>query len=164
MKRYLSVLCCLLYTELALGQVLLPNKDQPIGLSQSVFGLGLSAGYLSGFGLSFRHHLPSVISYQIVAGIIKTDAKSNYNLGGQIQYDLVRGEGTRFYGCGGMGYFYSGESGHNDLEGPFRIGLGIGAVGGRMESFSISGELNFTYFSDGSILPLPQLSAHYYFY
>ena len=92
------------------------------------------------------------------------DTKLHYDIGGQVQYDLVRGETTRFYACGGMGYFYSGESGHNDLNGPFRLGAGIGGEKGRLESFSFSGELMFTYFNDGTVLPLPQLSAHYYFY
>ena len=146
------------------AQVEVPNQNKPKELGQSVFGLGLSAGYVSGFGLSFRHHLPSVLSYQIIGGIIKIDTKLHYNIGSEIQFDLARGETSRFFVCGGMGYFYSGESGHNNLDGPFRLGLGIGGETTKSESFSLAGELMFSYFSDGTVLPLPQVSAHYYFY
>ncbi len=164
MKSILTMACFLALAQTTtFGQVNVPIQNKPKELERSVFGLGLSAGYVSGFGLSFRHHLPSVVSYQIVGGIIKTDTRLHYNIGGEIQVDLVRGETTRFFVGWGMGYFYSGESGHNELKGPFRAGIGIGGETFRQESFSLSGELLFSYFSDGTILPLPQVSAHYYF-
>ncbi|MBI4535834.1 MAG: hypothetical protein HY708_06115, partial [Ignavibacteriae bacterium] len=40
------------------AQVVLPDKHQPTGLHDHVFGLGLFGGAATGFGLSFRHHLP----------------------------------------------------------------------------------------------------------
>ena len=162
---FIAIVCCIIVIDIPVhAQVNVPVQEKPKELGQAVFGLGLSAGYVSGFGLSFRHHLPSVISYQIVAGIIKIDTKLHYNIGGEMQFDLVRGETTRFFVCGGMGYFHSGESGNNDLDGPFRVGLGIGGEVVRAESFSLAGELMFSYFSDGTVLPLPQVSAHYYFF
>ena len=153
-----------LYTIPLYAQVNVPSQDRPKELGQSVFGLGLSGGLVSGIGLSFRHHLPSVLSYQVVGGIIKVDTKLHYDVGTEIQFDLTRGESTRFFACGGIGYFFSGESGNNELDGPLRMGIGIGGEVMRVESFSFSGELMFSYFSDGTVLPLPQVGAHYYFY
>jgi len=131
-------------------------------IDRSVYGLGFSAGAASGFGLSFRHHLPGDFSYQIVAGVIKADNKTLYNVGGELQYDFVRGGTARFFGDGALGYFYKGRS-SNELEAPFRVGLGIGGELRKLDPFYIAGELLFTFFNDGTILPLPQISAHYYF-
>jgi hypothetical protein len=49
------------------------------------------------------------------------------------------------------------------MEGPGRLGFGMGG-----ELYASSGihttlELLFTYFDDGTVLPLPQLAFHYYF-
>ena len=145
------------------AQVSTPNMEQNKKFGQSVFGLGVSAGFVSGFGLSFRHHLPKEFSYQVVFGIIKSGDKTLYNIGGEGQYDIIRAGETRFFVGGAAGYFYSGN-GSNDLEGPFRLGAGLGGEWKGIESFHVSGELLFTYFNDGTILPLPQVSAHYYFF
>ena len=153
-----------LFTESVNAQVVIPNQDNPTQLGRSVYGLGFSAGAVSGIGLSFRHHLPTALSYQIVGGIIKADTKLYYDLGTEIQFDLVRGERTRFFAGGGVGYFYSGESGTNNLSGPFRVGLGIGGEFSHIQFLHLSVEGMFTFFSDGTILPLPQISAHYYFF
>jgi hypothetical protein len=164
MKYMVLVIVLLCSLQSAEAQVGVPNQDRPKELEQAVFGLGFATGYVSGFGLSFRHHLAAPFSYQLVGGIIKIDEKLYYNIGSELQYDLSRGETTRFYACGGMGYFYSGESGNNDLDGPFRAGLGIGVEKSRIEAFSFSADLMFSYFSDGTVLPLPQVGVHYYFY
>ncbi|HZY09927.1 MAG TPA: hypothetical protein VFF29_02130 [Bacteroidota bacterium] len=164
MKIIIIILSTFLFAVNSRAQVGVPTQEHSTELERAVYGLGVSAGYVSGFGLSFRHHLSSPFSYQIVGGIIKIDKALHYNLGSVIEYDLVRGETTRFYTCGGAGYFYSGESGGNDLDGPFRFGVGIGIEKSRLEALSISGEFMFTFFSDGTVLPLPQISFHYYFY
>jgi hypothetical protein len=164
MKLIVFGLFLILFIIPAQGQVSVPNSDQATELGQTVFGFGFSGGAVSGFGLSFKHHLPSALSYQIVAGVIKADNKVRYNFGGEGQYDLIRSEKTRFFACGGLGYFYSGESGENELSGPFRAGLGLGIETSTSKSIGVAAELLFSYFSDGTILPLPQLSAHYYFY
>jgi len=154
----------LLTSPAAHPQAVLPDRGGATGLRQSVFGLGLAAGMVSGIGLSFRHHLPSVFSYQITGGIVKPGDKLSYAIGAEVQFDLVRSPSTRFFVAGGAGYYYSGTSSHNDVEGPGRFGAGVGgeiAIGG---GFHVSGELMFSYFTDGSVLPLPQAGIHYYFY
>jgi hypothetical protein len=145
-----------------IAQVSPANQSQHF--QSPVFGLGLSASMVSGFGISFRQHFPSELSYQVVGGIIKTDTHLHYNLGGELQYDVFHGEATRFYTSGGLGYFYSGEEGNNSLSAPLRIGIGIGGEWSNLASFHFASALMFTYFSDGTVLPLPQISAHYYFF
>jgi hypothetical protein len=147
----------------ALSQVVVPDKERPTELERGVFGLGLSASVGTGIGLSFRHHLPSTLSYQITAGVIKDSKNLLYDIGTEVQFDLVRGETTRFYAGGGMGFFYKGED-KNELDGPFRIALGIGLESKAREALHISANLYFTYFSNGQILPLPSVGIHYYFF
>ncbi len=166
MKRILVFLVgmCALMIVHARAQVVVPNQNQPTKLGRTVYGLGFAAGIGTGLGISFRHHLPSEVSYQIVGGIIKVDAKLLYDLGMEAQYDLTRSESTRFFAGGGFGYFYSGESGSNSLSAPFRIALGVGGEFSNIRFVHLTLEGMFTYFSDGTILPLPQVSVHYYFF
>lgn len=144
------------------AQVAVPETETK-EMGTSVYGIGISVGLGSGFGLSFRHHLPSKLSYQIVGGIIKVDRKLSYNIGSELQFDFTRAGSTRFFAVGVMGYFYHGQSG-NELNGPFRIGIGIGGEFKIIETLTITPQLLFTYFSNGDIYPLPQASLHYYFF
>jgi hypothetical protein len=130
---------------------------------ESVFGIGLFAGSASGIGLSFRHHLPGAFSYQVTGGVIKTGENLHYDIAGSVQYDFSRGESSRFYGTAGVGYYYSGESDNNTLEGPARAALGVGGEFHLVDTIHFMVEGVFTYFTDGTILPLPQVGAYYYF-
>jgi len=167
MTNRLLVACFLiagaLLSDSAVAQVSTSGLQKAAELEKTVYGLGFSAGWGSGVGFSFRAHLPSKMSYQAVFGIIKTSSKFLMSFGGEFQYDLVRSSTTRFFFVGSTGYFYSGQGG-NDLKGPFRLGAGIGG------EFQIQGPLHatiegqFIYASDGTVLPLPQLAFHYYFF
>jgi hypothetical protein len=147
----------------SLAQVVMPHREGAEDLQRSVYGLGFAFGPASGLGLSFRHHLPTTVSYQINGGIIKVDDRMSYSIGGEVQMDLSRNKDVRFFAAAGCSYFYSGKSSHNDMKGPGRLGAGLGG-----EFFAGSGvhttlELLFTYFNDGTVLPLPQIGFHYYF-
>ena len=147
------------------GQAVITDRAQEAGMRRNVFGLGFAGGPASGLGISFRHHLPSTISYQLIGGVIKATDKLHYSIGTEIQFDLNRTTDLRFYAAGGLSYFFAGVEGHNEMKGPGRIGLGVGVETGlRGSGFNISGDLLFTYFTDGTVLPLPQLAIHYYFY
>ena len=148
----------------AQGQVMLPDKGGERVVRENIFGLGLGGGPATGVGLSFRHHLPGSWSYEFTGGIIKVDAKTSYAVGGEIQYDLVRTPMTRFFVAGGMGYYYGGRGRGNTLDGPIRVGVGVGGEVPMSSGFHVSGELLFTYFSDATVLPLPQIGVYYYFY
>lgn len=154
----------MLFTAVESGKTqVIPPKPSGRDLQESVFGLGFSAGFASGIGLSFRHHLPGKLCYQIVGGIVKTKDKLMSSIGGELQYDLQRSASTRFFMVGAAGYYYSGTESVNTMEAPFRAGLGIGGEIPLSEAMGLTGELLFTYESDGTVLPLPQASFHYYF-
>ena len=132
-------------------------------MNRPVYGLGAAAGFASGVGISFRSHLPSKSSVQAVFGIIKTQSTLYMSIGGEYQYDLVRGNMTRFFAVGSTGYFYRG-SGSNEVKGPFRIGAGIGGEFNLRESLHLTVEGQFVYASNNTVLPLPQVALHYYFF
>jgi hypothetical protein len=156
---------CLASSSALRAQAVLPEHGRDGGLKTNVFGLGFAAGPVSGIGLSFRHHLPGSISYAIAGGIIKVDNTTAYAFGIEGQYDLVRNSTNRFYAAAGTGYYHSGNGSHNDLSGPWRLGLGIGEELAIVSSgFHVNAELLFSYFNDGTVLPLPQIGVHYYFY
>ena len=146
------------------SQVVVSRQGSETSMRTTVFGLGFAGGPATGLGLSFRHHLPSPFSYQLIGGIIKATDRLYYSVGGEFQYDLSRTSAIRFYAAGGLSYYFSGISGHNDMVAPSRAGLGIGAETATGSGFHLNGDLLFTYFSDGTVLPLPQIGFHYYFY
>ncbi len=164
--RLVAGFCVLfvVFTALTQAQVVLPNGAGAPAMRQSVFGLGFFAGPAGGLGISFRHHLPSTFSYQVTGGIINTDNELHYDVGVEIQLDLVRGPTGRFYAAGASSYFFSGKGGDNKMSGPGRIGLGVGGEAAIGYGFHVSGELLFTYFTDSTVLPLPQIGIFYYFY
>jgi hypothetical protein len=146
------------------AQVVLPDRVRGKSLNENVFGLGFAIGPASGVGLSFRHHLPSPMSYEITGGIIKVDERLSYSVGVEVQYDLVRGAISRFFVTSGASYFYTGSSSHNEMDGPGRLGVGIGGEFATGPGLHVTTELMFTYFTDGTVLPLPQVGLYYYFY
>jgi hypothetical protein len=122
MKKLFLVLnvLVLLAVSSSVAQVSTTGLSNAEGLSKSVYGLGFSAGWASGIGISFRSHLPSKSSLQGVFGIIKTSDKLSMSIGGEYQFDLVRNNTTRFFVGPAVSYFYNG-SGSNEVSGPVRL-------------------------------------------
>lgn len=161
---FLSISIVLIFlVSISTAQVNTTGLSRAEDLTKPVYGLGFSAGWASGVGLSFRSHLPSKSSLQAVFGIIKTSNKLSMCLGGEYQYDLVRNNSTRFFIISAMSYFYNGVS-SNEVSGPFRFGAGIGGEFQVQEAFHITAEGLFVFFSDGRVIPLPQIAAHFYFF
>src|SRR5271157_4519014 len=144
------------------SQVSVQGSQQAADLGRNVYGLGVSVGPASGVGISFRNHLPSKISYQIVGGIIKSGDNTSASIGAEFQYDLVRAKSTRLFFGPSTSYFYSG-SGGNTFAAPFRLGIGVGGELNVQAAVNISLEGVFVYFSNGDIAPMPQIACHYYF-
>ncbi len=165
MKRTLALISVisLLLISISNAQVTTSGLSRAEDLSKPVYGLGFSAGWASGIGLSFRSHLPSKSSLQAVFGIIKTSEKLSMSLGAEYQYDLVRNNTTRFFIVSGLSYFYYGVH-SNEVSGPFRFGAGIGGEFQVQDALHVSVEGVFVFFSDGRVIPLPQIAAHYYFF
>ncbi len=154
----------LLGSTAALHAQVIVSERTDMHYERQVFGVGVTVGPIEGAGISFRHHLPAPFSYTLNGGIIKVDQNLHYAVGGDIQYDLARSTNGRYFVLLGIGYYYSGSTSKNEMKGPFRVGLGVGA------EFVVNGPLHvslqgaFTFFSDGTILPLPHIGIHYYFY
>ena len=165
MKNIFLTSCVLsfVFVSISLAQITTSGLSKAEDLNRPVYGLGLSAGWGSGVGLSFRSHFPSKSSLQAVFGIIKTSDKLAMSIGGEYQYDLVRNNVTRFFIVSTLAYFYHG-SGFNEVDGPFRMGGGIGGEFYAQNALHITVEGVFVYFSDGRVIPLPQIAAHYYFF
>jgi len=160
---YALVLILIVVPSLVYPQVSVQGSQQAENLGKNVYGLGLSAGPASGVGISFRNHLPSKVSYQIIGGIIKSGGQTSASIGGEFQYDLVRARSTRLYFGPSASYFYNG-SGSNSFAAPFRLGIGVGGELNVQEAINVSLEGVFVYFSNGDIAPMPQIACHYYFY
>jgi hypothetical protein len=153
----------LLIASFSYAQVNTSELSNAEGLTKQVYGLGLSAGLASGVGLSFRSHLPSNVSAQGIFGIIKTSDRLSMSIGGELQYDLVRNNAIRFFAGSALSYFYDGQN-RNEVSAPYRFGAGIGGEFYVQGGLHVTVEGMFTIFSDGRIIPLPQIAAHYYFF
>jgi len=164
-KSFCSIIliAVLIVSTKTVSQVSIQGNQRAEDLGKNVYGLGVSVGPASGIGISFRDHLPSKMSFQIVGGIIKSGDKTSSSIGAEFQYDLVRASKTRLYFGPSAGYFYSG-SGSNTYAGPFRLGIGVGGELNVATTVNISLEGVFVYFSNGDISPMPQIACHYYFY
>lgn len=164
MKSFLCVVAVLLFvnTPALRAQVKVQGSQKAEALGKNVYGLGVSVGPASGIGISFRNHLPSKISYQLIGGIIKSGDKTWATVGGEFQFDLVRATSTRLFFGPSVSYFYSGTAG-NDYVAPFRFGVGVGGELLVQNAINISVEGVFVYFSNGDIAPMPQVGLHYYF-
>ena len=156
------LLMTLFLTIQADSQVVIPGSAGG-EIKRSVFGIGVSGGPVSGVGLSFRHHLPAPLSYQITGGVIKVDEKLYYSIGAEFQYDFILEKSSRVFAVVGLGYYHAGSAENNEMEGPGRAGIGVGGEFRLFESFHGIAEGVFTYFTDGTILPLPQVGIYYYF-
>ncbi len=163
MRIALALIICVVLSLGANAQVTTSGLSNAQALNQGVQGLGFAGSLSTGLGVSYRYHLPSKTSLQGVFGIFKSSGKLSLSLGGEYQYDLVRGNETRFFFVGGGSYFYSGSS-RNELDAPFRVGVGIGGEFRVRESIHLSFAGLYTFLSDGTVYPLPQISAHYYFF
>ncbi len=167
MNRLFSLTILVLFAVVGVSQtfaqVSVASSNKAESFDRSLYGIGFAGGPASGAGVSFRAHFPSKSSVEITAGVLKTKKGTFFSAGGEYQYDLVRGTSTRFFFGPGVGYFYNGK-GKNDFEAPWRAGLGVGGEFKLQEALHITFEGMFVFFSDGSIIPLPQGGLHYYFY
>lgn len=131
---------------------------------KSVYGFGFSGGPASGIGFSSRYHTAGKTSLQAVVGVFKPkNTDTFYSFGLEYQHDLTRSNSARFFFGTASSYVYNG-SGTNKYTAPFRFGAGLGGEFLIQDAVHFSFQGLFTYFSDGTILPLPQLAVHYYFY
>lgn len=150
--------CSQSYSQVAVSNV----KGDAFGTG--VHGLGFSGGPASGAGISYRYHADGKWSLQGIVGVFKPKSTDTfYSFGAEFQQDLTRSNSARFFFAVASSYVFNG-TGTNNYSAPFRAGMGVGGEFLLQDAVHFSFQGLFTYFSDGTILPLPQLAVHYYFY
>jgi hypothetical protein len=132
-------------------------------LTKSHWGVGLQAGLLSGSGISIRFHPHTRYGFELNAGAWKGGDNLIASFGAEAQYDFDWSGRNRFYGFVGLGYYQNGKDDPDDLKGPFRAGFGAGYDWDISSAVIFSAELGVTWFTDGIILPLPQIGISYLF-
>lgn len=155
---FMMVISARMQAQVAVSAV----KGEAFG--KSVYGLGFAGGPASGTGLSYRFHTEGKSSLQAVLGVFKPkNTDTFFSAGAEFQQDLTRSNTARFFFSVASCYFYNG-SGGNKYTAPFRFGSGLGGEFLLQDAVHFTFQGVLTYFSDGTILPLPQLAVHYYFY
>jgi len=130
---------------------------------RTFWAAGIHVGLLSGLGLSGRFHPPGRFAFQLTGGGIGVGEAVTYNFGGEAQFDFDSDGRSRFYGFLAASYYYwEDKAGEQDI-GPFRTGLGIAYEWNIAEKLIFMANLGITYFSTGTVLPLPQAGFYYYF-
>ena len=154
--------------------------------ADNYMGVGFSASFVSGVGLTLKDHLPySPIAIQITGMPFKDGNVGMYDIGGEIQYDLFLGI-TRLYLVAGAGYYYYSDgstnsntqngygfnnnnsnantSSGNELNSPYRLGFGLGYEIPYGRNIGMTLNLMFTAFMpSGDILPTPSIGFVGYF-
>jgi hypothetical protein len=153
-------------------------------LADNYMGVGFSASFVSGMGLTLKDHLPySPIAIQITGMPFKDGNVGMYDIGGELQYDLFLGY-TRLYLVGAAGYYYysdgspnnnyqngyngnntnTNNSSGNELSSPYRLGFGLGYEIPYGRNVGMTLNLMFTAFMpSGDILPTPSIGFVGYF-
>ncbi|MBL0173856.1 MAG: hypothetical protein IPP94_01075 [Ignavibacteria bacterium] len=140
-----------------------PEDEANPFLSNDLWAVGIQAGVLSGYGLGVRFHPIGRFGGQLVGGGIKAGDVKTYSFGIEGQFDFDVMGRSRFYGYLGTGYYsYKGKD-SVDLNGPWRLGIGVAYEWSVSKKLIFNASGAITYFSDGTVLPLPQIGLWYYF-
>lgn len=139
------------------------------------WGVGAQAGLMSGMGVGVRFHPLGRFGVQLAGGVLAGD-KTMASVGFEGQFDLDWRDRSRFFAFVGMGYYTNGEDeltvadgtwepGKEDprLKSPFRAGVGLAYEWDISNTLIFTGSIGFTYFSEGTFLPLPQIGLYYLF-
>jgi len=164
MKKLFTVIILLVTIYLQTNAQVAASSVKGDAFGHGIHGLGFSGGAASGVGISYRYHMQGNSSLQGIVGVFKPKTTDTfYSFGTEFQQDLTRSNSARFFVGVAASYVYNG-SGSNNYTAPFRAGIGLGGEFLVQDALHFTFEGLFTYFSDGVILPLPQLAIHYYFY
>ncbi|MDT8325258.1 MAG: hypothetical protein RRA94_14190 [Bacteroidota bacterium] len=144
-------------------------------MKKAHWGVGAQAGLMSGMGVGVRFHPQGRFGVQLAGGAIAGE-KTVASVGFEGQFDLDWRNRSRFFVFAGMGYYTNGEDeltvadgtweeGKEDprLVSPFRAGLGLGYEWDISNTLIFTANIAFTYFSEGTFLPLPQVGLYYMF-
>ncbi len=156
------------------------REDGKTSLVQAVYGMGTNFSLLSGMGFSFKEHFShSQFSYMLTGYVWKDHAGATYDFGLEVQYDIYIKDLTRFYVLAGASQFYNGTrenqfdpaSGQwnlmqetNHLDGPTRLGAGIGFETALNDAIGFYATLALTSFQpSGDLQMMPSTGLMVYF-
>jgi hypothetical protein len=146
-------------------------------VTQAQDGIGEREYYMqkARFGVGIRFHPIGRFGGQLAGGAIAGE-KTTASVGLEGQFDLDTRNRSRFFAFAGFGYYTNGEdeltvadgtweAGKEDprLTSPFRAGLGLGYEWDISNTLIFTANIAFTYFSEGTFLPLPQVGLYYLF-
>ncbi|MDH7514719.1 MAG: hypothetical protein QHI48_02420 [Bacteroidota bacterium] len=138
-------------------------QNEDMFKNNTLWAVGFHLGLLSGIGVSGRFHPPGRFAFQLTAGGIGLKDVVTFNSGLEVQFDFDTDRRTRFYGYAAAGYYYwEDKAGVQDI-GPFRAGLGVAYEWDISPKLIFMANLGVTYFSTGTVLPIPQAGLYYYF-
>jgi hypothetical protein len=150
--------------------------DRPYYMQKAHWGIGAQAGLMSGMGVGVRFHPLGRFGVQLAGGAISGGEGLAGNVGIEGQYDFDWRDRSRFFGFIGMGLYTNGEEeltvaagtweqGKEDprLDSPFRAGVGLAYEWDISNTLIFSASVAFTYFSEGTFIPLPQVGLYYLF-
>jgi hypothetical protein len=144
------------------------GREVPLRMGTEEFwAVGLQAGTSTGWGLSARYTPASRWAFE-VNGIYTTlgSKRSTWSLAAEAQFELETAFDHRVYLMAGAGYhFWSDSERNNDLNKPFRAGVGPAYEWFFSRRASLAAELPITvFFGDRlEVYPFPQLQFMYYF-
>jgi hypothetical protein len=137
---------------------------------KTVYGVGLQASFLSGYGVGFRYHPAGRFGAQIVGGGITASKRFIGSVGLEGHYDFDYDGRSRFYGFVGLGYYSNGYDApvypkkDERLSAPFRVGLGVAYEISLSRKLIFTPSLGFTWFpKDATFWPIPMAALYYYF-
>ena len=186
----IPVLAVALSSGSAFGQTMITAGQAGVQrvFADNYMGVGFSASFVSGVGLTLKDHLPySPIAIQITGMPFKDGNVGMYDIGAELQYDLFLGY-TRLYLVGAAGYYYyndgstnsnnqngfgfnnnnnnsnANNSSGNELNDPYRLGFGLGYEIPYGRNVGMTLNLMFTAFMpSGDIIPTPSIGFVGYF-
>ncbi|MBI5647158.1 MAG: hypothetical protein HY962_09530 [Ignavibacteriae bacterium] len=131
--------------------------------TKDLWAAGVHAGFLSGMGLSARFHPQGRFAVQLTGGGFKSGKVSTYSFGLEGQFDFDNVGRSRFYGYLGTGLYSWKDNGTEKLDGEWRAGIGLAYEWEVSKKLIFCANGAITYFSDGSVYPMPQIGLFYYF-
>lgn len=117
-------------------------------------GLGFSAGYVGGFGFSYRYFPDQGFGFHTAFIGWKSGEDSYFNLGAEPLYIIRKSRETALYLAGGLSLIATED------ETELATGAGLGFAWHPRENTWTSLDLLLTAYKE-SILPLPQFAIHY---
>ncbi|HEY3875941.1 MAG TPA: outer membrane beta-barrel protein [Candidatus Kapabacteria bacterium] len=142
-------------------------------ISKTIYGLGLNFSTLSGLGVSGKIHFDHHLSAMVTGYVSKSSDETYYNLGLELQYDLMVRDRTRLYAMAGYSHWYD-NSGYDSYDDGYvysppatdHFGAGFGLeLNFISDDLCIDGSVALVSNQpSGDLTIYPAIGTHYYFW